>query len=67
MDFVINLLLLVNLKGDNYDSMLVVIDYLTKMIYYKPVKTTIDIVGLEKVIINVVRRYNGLLKLIVSN
>ena len=32
----------------------IIVFYLTKIVYYKPVKITIDILGLVKVIINVV-------------
>ncbi len=42
-----------------------IIDYLTKMIYYKPVKVTIDISGLVKVIIDVVVRHYNIFKSIV--
>lgn len=54
-------------KDDKYDSILVINDYLAKMMYYKPVKTTIDVVGLAKVIMNIVIRYNSFLELIVSD
>ena len=37
------------------------------IIYYKPVKVTIDASSFAKVIINVVVRYYGLLDLIVTN
>lgn len=38
-----------------------VIDYLIKMVYYKPVKVTIDTSDLAKIIINVVVYYYGIL------
>ena len=47
-------------KGKSYDSILVIVDKFTKMVYYKPVKITIDVPGLAEVIINVVVRYHGL-------
>ncbi len=54
MDFVTGLSISAYWKGDSYDSILVIVDRLTKMIYYEPVKITIDALGLAKVIINVV-------------
>ena len=47
-------------KGDSYDSILVIIDRLTKMVHYKLVKVTINAPGLAEVIINVVMRHHGL-------
>ena len=54
-------------KGDNYDSILVIIDWLTKMVYYKPVKVTIDAPGLVEVIIDVVVKHHGLPDSIVTD
>ena len=54
MDFVTGLPLSSDWKGDSYDSILVIVDRLTKMVHYKPVKVTIDAPGLVKVIIDVV-------------
>ena len=67
MDFVTGLPILTNWKKDSYDSILVIIDRLTKIIHYKPVKITIDASGLVKVIIDVVVRHHGLLDLIVTD
>ena len=53
MDFVTSLPILTNWKKDSYNSILVVVDRLTKMIHYKPVKTTIDALKLAEVIIDV--------------
>ena len=47
-------------KSDSYDSILVIIDRLTKMMYYEPVKVTINASGLAEVILDVVVRYHGL-------
>ena len=59
IDFVTRLLILTNWKGNSYDSILVIIDRLTKIVYYKSVKVIINALGLAKVIINVVvRHYN---------
>lgn len=54
IDFVTGLSLSANWKGDNYDSILVIIDYLTTMVHYELVKVTINILRLAKVIIDVV-------------
>ena len=56
-----------NWKGENYDSILVIVDWLTKMIHYKPVKVIIDAPRLAKVIINVVVQYSLLLDFIISD
>ena len=47
--------------------MLVIINYLTKIVYYKLVKITINISGLIKVIIDVVIYYYNIFKSIVIN
>ena len=49
-----DLSILNNWKGDNYDSILVIVDCLIKMVQYKPVKITIDAPELAEVIIDVV-------------
>lgn len=67
MDFVTGFSLSIEWKRDNYDSILVIINSLTKIVYYKPVKTTINVVRLAKVIIDVVIRHHSLPKWIVSN
>ena len=60
MDFMTSLPLSINWKGDNYDLILVIVNWLTKMVYYKLVKVTIDTPGLTKVILNVVVWHHGL-------
>ena len=50
-------------KGDNYNLILVIVDQLTKMVYYKPVKVIIDAPSLAKVI-NIVVRHHRVLELI---
>ncbi len=57
MDFVIGLPISANWKDDSYDMILVIVDQLTKMVHYEPVKVTIDVPGLAEVIINVVVRH----------
>ena len=56
-----------NWKRDNYDSILVIILWLTKMVYYEPVKVIINTLGLAEVIINVIVRHHGLPNSIVTN
>ncbi len=65
MDFVISLPISADWKDDSYDSILAIVDRLTLMIYYKPVKVTIDAPDLVKVIINMVVHHHGVLELIV--
>ena len=67
MDFVIGLPVSTNWKGETYNSILVIVDRLTKMVYYEPVKVTIDASGLAKVILDVVVRHHGLPNSIVSD
>ena len=67
MDFVTGLPILTDWKGDSYDSILVIVDRLTKMVYCGPVKVTIDALSLAEVIINVVMRPHGLPDSIVSD
>ena len=67
MDFVTGLAVSTNSKGESYDSILVIVDRLTKMVYYEPVKVTIDAPGLAEVIFDVIVRHHGLPDSIVSN
>ncbi len=57
MDFVIGLPISTNWKSDSYDLILVIIDWFTKMVNYKPVKIMIDALDLAEVIINVIVRH----------
>ena len=54
-------------RGDSYDSILVIVDRLTKMVHYEPVQTTITAPALVEVILNVVVRHHGLPDSIVSD
>ena len=54
INFVIGLPISANWKDNSYDSILVIIDRLTKMVHYEPIKITIDASGQAKMIINVV-------------
>ena len=67
MDFVTRLSLFSDWKSDSYNSILVIVNRLTKMVYYEPVKVTIDAPGLAEVIIDVVGRHHGLLDFIISD
>ena len=67
MDFVIGLPQSADWRGDGYDSILVIIDWLTKIVYYKPVRMTITVPVLVEVIFNIVVRYHGLPNSIVSD
>ena len=67
MDFVTGLPILTNEKGDRYNSILIIIDWLIKMVYYKPVKVTINISGLAEVIIDVVVRHHSLSDSIITD
>ena len=67
MDLATCLLMLNNWKKDNYDSILVIVDWLIKMVHYKPVKITIDAPGLAGILINMVVWYHGLSNLIATN
>ena len=67
MNFVTKLPLFSNWKGNNYNFILVIVDQLTKIVHYKPVKVTINAPELAKVIIDVVIQYHGLPDSIISN
>ena len=56
-----------NWKGDNDNSIFVIIDWLKKMVHYKPVKVTIDASGLVNIIINIGVRYYDLPNSIATN
>ena len=60
MDFVTNLSILIDWRNDSYDFILVIVDWLTKIVYEQPVKITIDRSGLVEVKIDVVICHHGL-------
>lgn len=62
MDLVISLPLLIDLKGDSYNAILVIVDQLTKIVYYEVVKTTIDVLRIAKVIIDIVVKHYSFLE-----
>ncbi len=49
-------------KNKNYDSILIIIDYLAKIIYYKLVKIIINISDLAEFIINLIIYHYDTLK-----
>ena len=67
MDFVTGLPILTDWKEDSFNSIFVIIDWFIKKVYYKPVKVTINSLGLAEVIISVVVRYHSLSNSIVTN
>ena len=60
IDFVIGLQLFADWKKDNYDSIFVIVNLLTKMVHYKLVKVTIHAPGLAEVILDVIVWHHGL-------
>ena len=62
-----SLLLSADWKGNSYDSILVIVNQLTKMVHYELVKVIINAPGLAKVILDMVVWYHGLRDSIVTN
>ncbi len=60
MDFIIGLLISANLISENYNFILLIVDYLIKVVNYGYVKITIDALSLIKVIIDMVIYYNNM-------
>lgn len=56
-----------NWKKNSYNSILIIVDWLTKMVYYEPVKVTIDTPGLAEVIIDIIVQYHGLPNSIIND
>ena len=54
-------------KDDKYDLILVIVDQLTKMVYFKLIKVTIDVLGLANIIINIIVDYHKVLKSIIMD
>ena len=67
MDFVIRLLLSSDWKNNSYNSILVIVKQLTKMVQYKSIEVTINTLGLAEVIIDMVVWHHGLSDSIISN
>ena len=54
-------------KSNKYDSILIIVNRLTKIVYYKLIKVTINIPKLVKIIIDMMVQYYGLPNSIISN
>ena len=67
IDFVNVLPVSTDWRRNSYDLNFVIINQLMKMVYYKPVKFTINTLGLAKGIIDVVVKHYSLINLIVIN
>lgn len=67
IDFVTSLPVSTNFKGETYDSILFIVNWLKKIVYYESIKVIIDTLGLVKGIINMVVLYHNLFNTIVSN
>ena len=67
MDFVTGPPILADWKGNSYNLILVIVDQLIKMVYYKLVQVTIDASGLAEVILDVVVWHHGLPDSIVTD
>ena len=52
MDFMNSQPISINLKRDSYEFIFVIINWLIKMVYYKPIMITIDAWELAEIIIN---------------
>ncbi len=67
MDFVTGLPISADWKGDSYNSILVIVERLTKIVHDVLVKITIDTPGLTEVIIDVVVYHHGVPESIVTD
>lgn len=67
MNFVIRLPVYSNRKSKTYNSILVIIDQLIKMVYYKLVKVIIHASGLIGLILDMVVRHHRLLNSIIGD
>ncbi len=67
IDFIIGLIISANRKSNSYDLILVIVDQLTKLVYYKPVKITINTLDLAEVIINVIVHHHRVSELIITD
>ena len=67
IDFVTRLPRSKDWRGVEYDSILVIVDRLTKMVHYEPVLTTLDAEQLAAVLIETVIKYHGLPNFIVTD
>lgn len=61
------LLVLANKKNKKSNFILIIIDCLIQIVYYKPVKVIINISSLAKIIINMIIYYHGIFNSIIIN
>ena len=54
INFIIKSPILTNKKSKNNNFIFIIIDYLTKIVYFKLLKITINILKLVKIIINII-------------
>lgn len=54
MDCVTGLPVSTNWRGDTFNLILVIVDKLTKIVYYELVKVNIDILSLAKIVLDIV-------------
>lgn len=67
MDFITSLPISTNWNDKTYNFILVILDQLTKIVYYELVKVMIDTSDLAKVIINIVVGHHNLSNSMVNN
>ena len=67
MNFVIGLPISINWKEESYDSILVIVDWLTKIIHYELVKIIIDASRPPDILLDMVVQYHGLSNSIVTD
>lgn len=65
IDFITELPISTIWNDNNYDSILVIIDGLTKIVHYETVMITINVLELGEVILNMAMQYYGLINSIV--
>ena len=54
-------------KGNFYNSILVIVDWVREMVDHKPVKRSVNVFKLVKIIINVIIQHHDLLNSIMTN
>lgn len=67
IDFVTGFLISTNWKKKTYNSILVIVDHLIKIVHYKLVQIMINAPSLAKDIIDMVIQYHELLNSIINN
>lgn len=66
IDFITGLFISINGKTKAYNTILVILDCLIKIVHYKPVKVSIDTSSLTEVIIDIIVRHHNLPNFIIS-